>query len=61
MPRSISLKPAGGIPGDATAEQMEADAALAERHSFGEIRVTHAQNLVLPHVRRRTSPRSGRA
>jgi len=48
---TISLKPIGGIPGDATAAQMEAVAALAERHSFGEIRVTHAQNLVLPHVR----------
>ncbi len=49
---SISLKPSGGIPGDATAEQMEAVAELAERHSFGEIRVTHKQNLVLPHVRK---------
>ena len=49
---SISLKPSGGIPGDATAEQMEAVAELAERYSFGEIRVTHKQNLVLPHVRK---------
>ncbi|MDJ0945206.1 MAG: nitrite/sulfite reductase [Kiloniellales bacterium] len=49
---SISLKPSGGIPGDATADQMEAVAALAERHSFGEIRVTHKQNLVLPHLRK---------
>ncbi|TDH58740.1 nitrite/sulfite reductase [Dankookia rubra] len=48
---TISLKPIGGIPGDASAEQMEAVATLAERHSFGEIRVTHVQNLVLPHVR----------
>jgi sulfite reductase (NADPH) hemoprotein beta-component len=48
---TISLKPIGGIPGDASAEQMEAVADLAERHSFGEIRVTHVQNLVLPHVR----------
>ncbi|SDC16146.1 nitrite/sulfite reductase [Belnapia rosea] len=48
---TISLKPIGGIPGDASAEQMEAIADLAERHSFGEIRVTHVQNLVLPHVR----------
>ncbi len=47
----ISLKPIGGIPGDASAEQMEAIAALAERFSFGEIRVSHVQNLVLPHVR----------
>ncbi|MEZ0494716.1 nitrite/sulfite reductase [Sphingomonas sp. IW22] len=50
---TISLKPAGGIPGDATAEQMEVVADLAERYSFDELRVTHAQNLVLPHVRKR--------
>ncbi|MBI4182989.1 MAG: nitrite/sulfite reductase [Proteobacteria bacterium] len=48
---NISLKPVGGVPGDATAEQMEAIADLAERFGFGEIRVTHAQNLVLPDVR----------
>ena len=47
----ISLKPVGGIPGDASAEQMRAVAELADAHSFGEIRVSHAQNLVLPHVR----------
>ena len=47
----ISLKPIGSVPGDATAAQMEAVADLAERFSFGEIRVTHEQNLVLPHVR----------
>jgi sulfite reductase (NADPH) hemoprotein beta-component len=49
---NISLKPVGGIPGDATAEQMELVADLAERLSFDEIRVTHAQNLVLPYVRK---------
>jgi sulfite reductase (NADPH) hemoprotein beta-component len=48
---NISLKPIGGVPGDATAEQMEAVAAIAERFSLSEIRVTHEQNLVLPHVR----------
>ena len=48
---TISLKPVGGIPGDATADQMDLVANLAERHSFDELRVTHAQNLVLPHVR----------
>jgi sulfite reductase (NADPH) hemoprotein beta-component len=48
---TISLKPIGGIPGDATAEQMELMADLAERYSFDELRVTHAQNIVLPHVR----------
>ncbi len=47
---TISLKPIGGIPGDATAEQMDAVAALARAHSFDEIRVSHEQNLVLPHV-----------
>ncbi|MFA6115936.1 MAG: nitrite/sulfite reductase [Sphingomonas sp.] len=49
---NISLKPAGGIPGDATAEQIDLMAALAERYSFDELRVTHAQNIVLPHVRK---------
>ena len=49
---TISLKPVGGIPGDASAEQMEVVADLAERVSHNEVRVTHAQNLVLPHVRR---------
>jgi sulfite reductase (NADPH) hemoprotein beta-component len=48
---NVSLKPEGKPPGDATAEQMEALADLADRYSFGEIRVTHEQNLVLPHVR----------
>jgi sulfite reductase (NADPH) hemoprotein beta-component len=48
---NISLKPIGGIPGDATSEQMEAIADLADRYSLGEIRVTHEQNLVLPYVR----------
>ncbi len=48
---NISLKPVGGIPGDASDEQMEVIADLAERYSFDEVRVTHAQNLVLPHVR----------
>ena len=50
---NVSLKPIGGIPGDATAEQMEAVADLAERYSFAEIRVTHEQNLVLPYVRKK--------
>lgn len=49
---NISLKPVGGIPGDASAEEMEAVADLAERYSFGEIRVTHEQNLTLPSVRK---------
>lgn len=53
---TISLKPIGGIPGDATAEQMDVVADLAEHFSFDEIRVTHAQNLVLPHVRQADLP-----
>ena len=47
---TVSLKPIGGTPGDATAEQMELVADLAERYSHGEIRVSHEQNLILPHV-----------
>ncbi len=47
---TISLKPIGGIPGDLTAAQMDAVADLADAYSFGEIRVTHRQNLVLAHV-----------
>ncbi len=49
---TISLKPAGGIPGDASSAQIDLAADLAERYSFDELRVTHAQNLVLPHVRK---------
>ena len=48
----ISLKPVGGIPGDATAEQMRVMADLGERYSFDELRVMHTQNVVLPHVRK---------
>ncbi|MCF4164085.1 nitrite/sulfite reductase [Zavarzinia compransoris] len=47
---SISLKADGVAPGDASAEQMDLVADLAERYAHGEIRVTHEQNLVLPHV-----------
>ena len=47
----VSLKPIGGVPGDATADQMDAVADLADRYSFDEVRVSHVQNLVLPHVR----------
>jgi sulfite reductase (NADPH) hemoprotein beta-component len=46
----ISLKPVGGIPGDASAEQMHLMADLAKDYSFDEMRVTHTQNIVLPHV-----------
>ncbi|MGZ8325805.1 MAG: nitrite/sulfite reductase [Rhodoplanes sp.] len=58
---TLSLKPEGGPPGDATAEQMDAIANLADRYSFGEIRVGHEQNLVLPHVAQRDLPELWRA
>ena len=48
---TVSCKPAGGIPGDATAEQMDLLADLADQYSFGELRITHMQNVVLGHVR----------
>lgn len=47
----ISLKPPGGIPGDISADEMDAVAGLAETFSLSEIRISHEQNLVLPHVR----------
>ncbi len=49
---TISLKPVGGIPGDASADQMRLMADLARDYSFDELRVTHAQNIVLAHVRK---------
>jgi len=58
---TLSLKPEGGPPGDATAAQMEAIAALANRYSYGEIRVGHEQNLALPHVAQRDLPALWRA
>ncbi len=48
---TISLKPIGGAPGDITSEQMDVVADLAENYSFDELRATHEQNLVLPHVK----------
>jgi sulfite reductase (NADPH) hemoprotein beta-component len=49
---TISLKPVGGIPGDASGDQIRLMGDLAEQYSFDELRVTHAQNIVLPHVRK---------
>lgn len=49
---NISLKPVGGIPGDASSAQIDLMADLAEQYSHDELRVTHAQNIVLPHVRK---------
>lgn len=47
---TLSLKKTGIPPGDATADQMDVISVLADRFSAGEIRVTHEQNLILPHV-----------
>jgi len=48
---TLSLKKTGIPPGDVTAEQMDAIADLADRYSFGELRVSHEQNLILSDVR----------
>jgi sulfite reductase (NADPH) hemoprotein beta-component len=48
---TLSLKKTGVPPGDATADQMDAIADLADRYSFGEVRVSHEQNLILADVR----------
>ena len=53
---TLSLKPVGAPPGDATADQLDAVADLAEKYSFGEIRVGHEQNLALPNVAKRDLP-----
>jgi sulfite reductase (NADPH) hemoprotein beta-component len=58
---TISLKPIGGVPGDASADQMDAVADLAQRYSHDEVRVSHEQNLVLPHVRKADLPAVYRA
>ena len=49
---TISLKGIGEVPGDATDSQMEAVADIAEKYAFDEMRVSHEQNLILPHVAR---------
>jgi sulfite reductase (NADPH) hemoprotein beta-component len=49
---NIAVKPTGGIPGDATSDQIDLMADLATAYSFDELRVTHAQNIVLPHVKK---------
>ena len=48
---TLSLKPVGKPPGDASAAQLDAVADLADRYSFGEIRVSHEQNLILADVK----------
>jgi sulfite reductase (NADPH) hemoprotein beta-component len=53
---TISLKPEDGVPGDATATEMEAIADLADRFAFGHLRISHRQNVVFPHVKRDDLP-----
>ena len=53
---SVSLKPIGGTPGDATAEQMRVLADIAERFGHDELRISHEQNVILPHVRKADIP-----
>ncbi len=48
---TLSLKQHGVPPGDITSEQMEAVADLADRYSFGELRISHEQNIILADVR----------
>jgi sulfite reductase (NADPH) hemoprotein beta-component len=48
---TVSLKPVGGAPGDATDKQMDVLADLGQRYSHDELRVSHEQNIVLPHVK----------
>ena len=56
---TLSLKKTGVPPGDATDAQMDAIADLADRFSFGELRVTHEQNLVFADVERPALPDRG--
>ena len=53
---TLSLKPVGAPPGDATADQMDAIADLADQYAYGEIRVAHEQNLTFPYVRQKDLP-----
>ncbi|MFZ2101186.1 MAG: nitrite/sulfite reductase, partial [Oricola sp.] len=53
---SVSLKPVGGTPGDATADQMRVLADIAARYGHDELRVSHEQNIILPHVRKADIP-----
>ena len=53
---SISLKKPGATPGDATAQQMRVMADLAERYGHGELRISHEQNVILPHVHKSDLP-----
>ena len=49
---TLSLKPHGIAPGDITSDQMDAVADLADRYSFGELRISHEQNIILADVKK---------
>ncbi|WP_412073697.1 nitrite/sulfite reductase [Tritonibacter mobilis] len=53
---TISIKKHGATPGDATADQMRAMADIAEEFAYGELRISHEQNVILPHVRKNDLP-----
>ncbi|WP_170357652.1 nitrite/sulfite reductase [Ruegeria arenilitoris] len=53
---TISIKKHGQTPGDATAEQMRVMADLAEQYSYDELRISHEQNVILPHVHKSDLP-----
>ena len=53
---TISIKKHGATPGDATAEQMREMAAIAEELAYGELRISHEQNVILPHVHKNDLP-----
>jgi sulfite reductase (NADPH) hemoprotein beta-component len=53
---TITLKTPGQVPGDASADQIDTIAELMDQFSLGEVRVSHEQNLVLPHVRKQDLP-----
>jgi sulfite reductase (NADPH) hemoprotein beta-component len=53
---TISVKAHGATPGDATAEQMRVMADIADAYAYGELRISHQQNVILPHVHRADLP-----
>ncbi|WP_065328819.1 nitrite/sulfite reductase [Tritonibacter mobilis] len=53
---TISIKKHGATPGDATADQMRAMADIAEELAYGELRISHEQNVILPHVHKNDLP-----
>ena len=53
---TISIKKHGATPGDATAEQMREMASIAEDLAYGELRISHEQNVILPHVHKNDLP-----